>query len=198
MRVEFPNPFPNEFGIRTSRGIASYRAIQALYQAWRLKTLSLGSKEPIIEIGSGLGRTAFYAWRMGLQSYGIVDFPMTTVAQAPFLAHVVGADNITLPSEPSKKGCINISTPAEFAANSSPVGIVVNIDSMTEMDQSHAQTYASAIVDRARLFLSINHEFNPFRVADLPAFTDVARQRYPYWMRKGYAEEVFTISRAPD
>jgi hypothetical protein len=31
--VEFPNPFPGEIGLASSRGIISYRAIQAIYHA---------------------------------------------------------------------------------------------------------------------------------------------------------------------
>jgi hypothetical protein len=36
-RVTFPNPFAGEIGLPTSRGIASFRAVQSLYQAclWR-------------------------------------------------------------------------------------------------------------------------------------------------------------------
>ena len=38
-RVEFPNPSPNEFGLITARGIATFRAIQSLYQTWRILEL---------------------------------------------------------------------------------------------------------------------------------------------------------------
>lgn len=40
IRVVFPNPFPDEVGLVTSRGIASYRAIQAIYQAFRIRELA--------------------------------------------------------------------------------------------------------------------------------------------------------------
>jgi hypothetical protein len=35
--IQYPNPFAAEVGVSTSRGIASYRAIQALYQCHRLQ-----------------------------------------------------------------------------------------------------------------------------------------------------------------
>ena len=57
IRIEFPNPFPNEFGVATSRGIASYRAVQAIYQAIRVHALSRLYGSKVVEIGAGLGRT---------------------------------------------------------------------------------------------------------------------------------------------
>jgi hypothetical protein len=41
-RVDFPNPFAGEIGLLTTRGVASYRAVQALYQAWRIAGLARG------------------------------------------------------------------------------------------------------------------------------------------------------------
>ena len=60
--LQFPNPFPGEVGLATSRGVASYRAVQAIFQAWRIAELV--DQRPgarVLEIGAGLGRTAFYA-----------------------------------------------------------------------------------------------------------------------------------------
>ena len=59
--LDFPNPFPDEFGLATSRGVASQRALHAIYQAWRLKTLARVYGGRVLEIGAGLGRTAYYA-----------------------------------------------------------------------------------------------------------------------------------------
>ena len=66
-RIEFPSSIKGEFGFSTSRGLASYRAIQAIYQAWRVLELTKDIKQPaILEIGPGLGRTAFYCYQAGL------------------------------------------------------------------------------------------------------------------------------------
>jgi hypothetical protein len=82
LRAVFPNPFPGETGLATSRGRISDRAVQALYQAWRVFALVNGDCEArVLEIGAGLGRTAFYARQFGLRNYTIVDLPMTAVAQ---------------------------------------------------------------------------------------------------------------------
>ena len=60
--IHFPNPYPDEVGLKTSRGVASYRAVQGLYQAYRVAELVRDRPAArVVEIGGGLGRTAFYA-----------------------------------------------------------------------------------------------------------------------------------------
>ena len=95
-----PNPFESENGLDSSRGVISYRVPQALYQAWRIKKLLKGIQNPkVLEIGAGLGRTAFYANELGIKDYTIVDLPITTVAQAYFLGRTLGEKNICLGGE---------------------------------------------------------------------------------------------------
>jgi len=84
-RVTFPNPFAGEVGLPTPRGVASFRAIQSLYQAWLVASL-VGEAGSVVEIGAGTGRTAYYAHQIGITNYTIVDLPMTNVAQANFLS----------------------------------------------------------------------------------------------------------------
>jgi hypothetical protein len=187
--IDFPNPFPNEFGIRTSRGVASYRTFQSIYQAWRLNCVARAIKdERIIEIGPGIGRTAYYANRFGLTDYTTVDLPLGNIAQACFLSRALGEDAITLPGEPVQLGRVRIETPSWFAATEEKFGIAFNADSMTEMAIDNANAYAEKIIAGARAFVSINHEINSFKIADLPALKGRLDQRFPYWMRKGYVE----------
>ncbi len=187
--IDFPNPFPNEFGIRTSRGVASYRTFQSIYQAWRLHCVARVIKdERIIEIGPGIGRTAYYASRFGLTDYTTVDLPLGNIAQACFLSRALGEDAITLPGEPAQQGRVRIETPSWFAATNEKFGIAFNADSMTEMAIDNANAYAEKIIATARAFVSINHEINSFKIADLPALKGRLDQRFPYWMRKGYVE----------
>ena len=103
IRIEFPTPWPDEFGLVTSRGVASYRAVHALYQAYRLRALA-GASGRVLEIGAGLGRTAYYARRMGISDYTIVDLPMTNVAQAGFLGTVLGSGGVRLFDEAAGGG----------------------------------------------------------------------------------------------
>jgi hypothetical protein len=79
--IDFPNPYPFEAGLRTSRGVATHRALHAIYQAWRLWELGgRRSEARIMEIGAGLGRTAYYARKFGMRDYTIVDIPLSNVA----------------------------------------------------------------------------------------------------------------------
>jgi hypothetical protein len=69
----------------------------------------------------------------------------------------------------------------------------VNVDSLTELGEELATRYFRRAAEVAPTFLSVNHEANPFRVIDLHQKTGVFREsfRVPYWVRKGYVEEVF-------
>jgi hypothetical protein len=193
MVVDFPNPFPNEFGIRTSRGVASYRTFQSIYQAWRLFCLSKIYGERIVEIGPGLGRTAYYARKFGLSNYTTIDLPLGNIAQASFLSRALGEDEIALPGEQARIGQVRIETPSWYLATDERFDIAFNADSITEIAFDNANAYANKIVATSRAFVSINHEINAFKTADLAALKTVAVQRFPYWMRKGYAEELYLI-----
>ena len=98
--ILFPTLFRGELGLRTTRGIASYRAIQAVYQTWRtLSLLTDCDQKSVIEIGPGMGRTAYYAYRAGLTDYTTVDLPMGMVAQACFLGAALGPEKIWMPGD---------------------------------------------------------------------------------------------------
>jgi hypothetical protein len=186
-KIEFPNPFPGECGIETGRGILTYRAVHALYQAWRIRQVTRDAAAPrVLEIGAGLGRTAYYAWQFGIRDYTIVDLPLTLVAQANFLGRTVGTSSLRLHGE-SGSGHIRLMPPQEFLAMSDSYDLALNVDSMTEMARETAQTYFDHIDRRAHVFLSINHEGNSFRACDL--FAHRRHSRTPYWLRPGYVEE---------
>ena len=191
LRVEFPNPFPGEIGLSSARGIISYRAIQAIYQAWRVYNLTKGNRDArIVEVGAGLGRTAFYAAKFGLRNYTIVDLPLTAVAQGYFLGRTLGPDAVSLFKE--ERSGIAILPPSAFLNADDRYDVVLNADSLTELDPETASAYCEAFRDRASIFLSINHETNPFTVHDLyAAIAKPAVSRTPYWMRAGYVEEIF-------
>ena len=193
-RVEFPNPFSDEIGLTTSRGVASYRAVQALYQASRVLSAAKGKMGArVAEIGAGLGRTAFYARRLGMRDYTIVDLPMSAAAQAYFLGRAAGPDEICLFGE-DRPG-IRILPPSAFLNASDCYDVVVNVDSLTEMARPTARAYCEAIKVRGRLFVSINHELNPFTVRDVCAEAGMKMlTRTPYWMRRGYVDEEYAAA----
>jgi hypothetical protein len=195
--LQFPNPFAGEVGLATSRGVASYRAVQAIFQAWRI--VELVGAQPgarVLEIGAGLGRTAYYATQFGVTDYTIVDIPLSNVAQAAFLGRALGTDAIRLFGEEGSG--VRILPPPVFLEGDDSYDLVVNVDSLTELAPDVARSYGEAIKARAALFLSINHEHQAFTVRDL--FNQIgltAASRAPYWMRRGYVEEVFPVSRRP-
>ena len=153
IRLDFPNPYPREAGLDTGRGILTYRATQALYQAFRIKQLTQGIKNPrIVEIGAGSGRTAYYAWRLGLRDYTIVDLPLTCVASANYLGRTLGGDCIALYGEESKGG-ITIMPPEDFFRREDSFDLAINVDSITEMARPTAEAYFKEINKRAPVFV---------------------------------------------
>lgn len=193
--LEIPNLFPQEYGALSKRGVISYRVPQALYQAWRISRLVSHLPNPrVLEIGAGLGRTAFYCRQFGIRDYTIVDIPMSLCAQGYFLGRTLGTASILLFGEHADdvSSRIKILPPKAFLEGSERYDLIVNVDSLTEFDAGVARAYWSAIQERAGIFLSINHEANLFSVNMLiqESAKIQARSRMPYWMRRGYVEEV--------
>jgi hypothetical protein len=196
--IAFPNVFRGELGLQTTRGIASYRAIQALYQAARLVSLVDRSDEKsVVEIGPGMGRTAYYAYRGGLTDFTTIDLPMGIVAQACFLGATLGPEKIWMAGDEERLATGRIRLLAAGSKPSRKFGIVLNCDSMTEMPRSAALNYVDWITDNSRLFLSINHEINPFTVADVTTMSLERISRCSYPLRANYWEEIFIPNRSP-
>jgi putative sugar O-methyltransferase len=199
VRLDFPNPFPGESGLRTSRGIVSYRTPQAVFQAWRLldvcKTAG-GTK--VLEIGAGMGRTVYYAHRFGLTDYTVVDLPATLVGASCYLAAVLGEDAIWMLGDPPKEqaGRVRLVPPTWLNGHPERFDVALNVDSFTELRREEAERYVFDLHQRVRVLLSINHENNWFRVRDIPATLgiDVPTTRSPCVMRHGYFDEVFLFS----
>lgn len=188
IEIDFPNFYPHEKGVRSRRGIIGYRPLQAIYQAFRLK--SLGAAK-VLEIGAGLGRTAYYAHRMGVRDYTIVDIPLSNVAQAHFLTRALGADEVSLPGE--KRAAIRILGPSFVAATEERFDVVLNVDSLSEMDLEVAAGYVAFARKAAATLVSINREWSDRpRIANL--VDDATVLRMPYWMRDGYVEEIASLN----
>ncbi len=197
--VQFPNTIPNEHGIPTSRGVISHRAVQAMYQAWRLSQLRVfanGGKA--VEIGAGLGRTAWFASLFGLNDYTIVDLPMANVAQAYFLGLALGEDRVALHGESDGNGPrVRIETPPWFNASKDRYDIAINNDSMVEIGVEAVEAYWQQLAIRSDIFISMNHEAQSFRIADISnrLGNDVPVLRSLHPLRKGYVEEIFFFNK---
>lgn len=199
--LNFPNPYSDEVGVWTSRGVVSYRAPQALYQAWLIKNLVKDIPNPkILEIGAGLGRTAYYARMFGIEDYTIIDIPMTATASSYFLGRTLGEEQILLLGEscenPDKR--IKILTPDSFIGQfDETYDLIINVDSLTEMDFSVAKAYVNTIEKTTSIFVSINHEVNPFTAREILIKSQFLKEctRNNYWMRSGYCEEIFKFNK---
>lgn len=187
MKLDFPNFYPHEKGLRSRRGIISYRPLQAIYQAYRLKTLGAAR---VMEIGAGLGRTAYYAHRMGIRDYTIVDIPLSNVAQAHFLSRALGTTEVSVAGE--DRAPIRVLGPSFVAETEERFDVVLNVDSLSEMDPEVAAGYVAFARKSAATLVSINREW-----ADRPRTADLVENaavlRMPYWMRDGYVEEIMRL-----
>ncbi|RYH64240.1 MAG: putative sugar O-methyltransferase [Alcaligenaceae bacterium] len=190
VRLVFPNPYSGEWGLRTTRGILGFRSVQAVYQAWRIRELAGGQSDfKVIEIGAGLGRTAYFANLLGIKNYTIIDIPLTNAAQAYFLGRTVGERMLQLHGE-TNDGRLRV-LPPNSRALTEEYDLVVNVDSLTEMDNEVALGYWNFIKHHTPTLLSINHEFNSLTVRSLyQKESGLRTMRYPYWMRRGYVEEL--------
>lgn len=190
--ISIPNPFPREYGVKSQRGIISFRVPQALYQAWRVKEClkKVSKSHRVMELGAGLGRTAYYAYLLGIKDYILVDLPLTNVAQAYFLGRTLGNENILLEGEENRDGVIAIKNPDSFIKKEDQYDVILNADGLTELDIKTAKDYWKEIEKRSTIFLSINHEYNVFTVDELieefGPYKEV--RRFPSWMRRGYIE----------
>ena len=177
-----------------ARAIRQPRSV-ALLQEIRLQELELAMglmprSGRVLEIGAGLGRTAFFAHQFGVPEYTIVDLPMTGSAQGYFLGRTLGADNVSLGGENST-GSVHILPSTDLEALEGRFDLIANIDSFTEMDRETATNYWKFAKAQTNLLYSINHEANHFTVRDIYTEQgDLDVVRTPYWLRKGYVEEI--------
>lgn len=181
--------------------LESVRAQRAAYQLERLRALlDLENGKSVVEIGPGVGHCAYLAHRAGLTDYTTIDLPLGVVAQARFLAEALSPRQIWMDGEPDVSATsdqIKLFSVAHLPSRH--FAAAVNVDSLTEMSLSAALDYIAWINQHAGLFLSINHELNPFTVAEI-ARHDLAGKRIartPLPERPGYFDETFLVDQLP-
>jgi hypothetical protein len=196
--VLFPNPYIDEIGIWTPHGVASTRAIWAFYQAYLIKEHLKGIDNPkVLEIGAGLGRTAYFARMFDIKDYTIIDIPISNLSQAYFLGKVLGDDQVSLLGEAGEKNKIKILTPDQFLNDKDQYyDLIINVDSLTEMASETMQAYINKISQSTSLFISVNHEWNAHTVNDFAMKSQnlKSHERKPYWMRLGHIEEIYKFN----
>jgi hypothetical protein len=181
-------------GLRTGGGLLTERSLNAFYCAYRAQQVARarnGSR--ILEIGGGMGYVAYFAFLFGCREFTLVDTPLSNLLQAWFLMRALGADQVVLAGEPepASGGFVRIASP-DYLEKKSRVDLVVNIDGFTEYGMDTAANYFDLIRQISGALLSVNHEANRYRVRDLTAKAGgfAKTQRHPYWMRRGYVEEL--------
>lgn len=188
-------------GLAVGDRLVDDRMACGAYYAYRVRQLVASRTRPqILEIGAGLGYSAYYAHQMGLRDYTIVDLPMTNVAQAYFLGRMLGPDRLVLEGEPDARAnldTIKIRTPP-LLDDPHSFDLVLNADSLTEVGAKLAFEYLEKIFELSDTLLSINHEANEYCVAELFASNeDVEIERFPFWLRNGYVEEIVRTRPGP-
>jgi len=212
LREIFRNPLPTELYYGTDNlcrsfcpdesadfvglALTSDRAQWGQYQAQRLReALAPLDGKSVVEIGPGVGHTVYYAYLSGITDYTTIDLPLGMVAQACFLAATLGPDKIWLYGEdPAQaEGRIKLFCSQSKVQRTFDVGF--NADSMTEMALSAALDYSEWLNRHVRVFVSVNHEMNPFTVAEIAKikFSASRSTRTVFPFRKGYVEETFWL-----
>lgn len=188
--------YNGDMGIISSRGIIKARTVHSLHFMSRIKETLKNNliNSTILEIGGGLGRNAYYAKKMGVKKYIIIDIPQTGIMSSYYLGKTLGEENITLFSE-TTNNYAHILPPSEFL-NSKNVDLICQFDGLTEMGLNDSQTYMQEFNKISPLFLSINHEVNAYTVNDLyKNDKNITRlYRFPSWYRQGYVEELLQYS----
>jgi hypothetical protein len=173
----------------------SDRARRAKFQLNRLTaSLAQVAGRSVVEIGPGVGHCAYFAFRAGLTDYTTIDLPLGIVARRVFLRKRSTRPNFGSRAS-NKKSCSKISLFSTARLPTRRYDVALNVDSMTEMSLQAALDYADWISGHASVFLSMNHELNPFTVAEVARHRIAGRMtsRTPWPDRPGYFEETFVI-----
>jgi hypothetical protein len=172
--VSAPKYSGNLFGLDTKYGLYNERDFMSLGVALMVKERFDDKNINICEIGGGVGHLAFYLHRLGYKNISIVDLPTISVSQMYFLSVNLDDNNVQLIS------------PQQFTGK---YDLVLNVDSMTEMNIESAKEYCDKMENETQNFISINHETNPFTVNQICNMRRISR--HPFWLRKGYVFEEY-------
>jgi hypothetical protein len=203
-----PESIGSHFGLKTSTGILAGRDLLALYAALRL--MQIGRNEQIqfpsiCEIGGGFGGVAYYATKLRVRQYTIIDLPLISVLQGYFLLRSLPGARIQLYGEsPTEPAAIRLLPTYRFAMESTQYDLLLNQDSMPEMHREYSVNYlrhARTCVKHG--FLSINQEARAHQNSSnlQTVVRELAKEaggyhlqyRFRHWLRAGYAEEFYRL-----
>lgn len=170
------------------------RDCNAIYTAHMIRAAN-----NICEIGGGAGRVAYWCNRFGVSNYTMIDLPRINVIQGFYLLK-------------SLPGCVSLFGEPERAIKILPChslptdkyDLVINQDSFPEIGKETVLSYLAWIRLNTNNFLSINHESKtPYNGGQHISVSELVKetgginlkQRYPYWLRKGYVMEWYQVER---
>lgn len=199
-------PICGMFGVDVGGRCLHVRTPNNAYIAYRVKQL-LGKTrgKKICEIGAGMGFNAFLFPQLGMR-YLAIDIPVTNVLQAYVAIKLHGGNQVRLYGEKNSNAPVAIQPYWELdRLASKSIDVFLNEDSMPEIEPAYVEHYLEQIARCGKsFFVSINQEgeapaglklipqlFLPQLIARHRAFRRLAR--YPYWVRKGYVEEIYEI-----
>jgi hypothetical protein len=211
-RIGFPE-VGGAYGLRVDGKLITLATPEYACVAWRvaraldLHHSSARDAADLLEIGAGYGGTAIYLFRLiqnRIRRYTIVDLPVINCLQGYFLASVLGSDAVALHGETWMRDAFVHVVPPQAIDECGPVDIVINQNSMPEINAEAAHGYIQWIANNVRgFFYSYNHEslvtggrFAVLTVPELVADTGGLRRvsRNCSWIRPGYVEEIYVPS----
>ena len=159
IELNFKNVFPGEEGIKTKRGIISNREIDAIYQAFRINQIfKKNNYKNILEIGGGLGRTAYYCYKFGIKNYTLTDLLIPRICQLNYLSRVLNEQIILSESElenTNSQNFIKVISPDYLFKNNNKFDLVFNSDSLTEIDFLNQKNYCNFIYNNLNFFIQL-------------------------------------------
>lgn len=206
--IKFPEFQNGMYGILTSKGAFLNRHFIYLYIALKIKEICKNISNPrICEIGGGVGLLAYYCDLIGLKDITIIDIPTVSLISSYFLMKNLPNRQFLFSSDTNKyknKKAIKLLFPKYFnEAPAKQYDIVVNCDSLPEINVNEAKNYVESIKKNSRLFYSINQEAKNLNVEENQNLVHELidnvggfnrKSRNLFWLRRGYVEELYEIN----
>ena len=187
-------------GVLVGGKVIPWLALLHIYTAQRIKALLPAGRGHVVEIGGGVGLLAWYNRVMGVATtHTIYDLPIVSALQAYYLLRSERGSEVRLFGEDPSGGTIFLQPGFMFKTRDQATDLLINQDSLPEMDPATRTGYLQDMKRITPLFLSINQEACALgqgwvtqACRRLGGFTEI--YRVPYWMRKGYVEELYRIN----
>ncbi len=187
--------------LKLRSGSLHIRDIYSLYTALRVVKI-IGKKGKVSEIGGGVGKAGYYAYKLGIRNYSIFDLPHINVLQGYFLIKSL-PNSVSLFGE--KEKAIKVLPDFAFSKPRNKFDLTLNADSFPEISKVIVRKYLADIKNNTRkYFLSINQEgessFSAIKQSVVGRLIKESsgfkkEYRFPFWVRKGYVEELYSIIR---